>query len=334
MKLRKIILRTSTMHNQLISIAMCTYNGEKFIKEQLDSILSQTYTNIELVITDDKSNDDTVAIIQEYQKKDSRITLYENETNLGFLKNFEKSISLCNGDYIALADQDDIWKKNKLELFMENIQENVLIYSDAIIIDKNSKETGTQLIRPKSNLCNGACNKAFFLNNFISGNTMMFKTELREHILPIPEQMSYHDIWIGYVASTYGTIVYTDEPMTYYRKYEGQVTHQGDVIPKNIIKRLQYKRNLRLKVAKIRIKDIEAFLSLSILKDNDTILLLNLLLEHYKNYEKIYFNFKLYKILKKYTQEVFCSIRESKRNRRAFRNAVGLRLKELSFFIL
>ncbi len=334
MHLKSKHLRGKFMTNKLISIAMCTYNGEKFIKEQLDSILSQTYTQLELIITDDKSSDNTISIIKEYQKNDSRITLYENEINLGFLKNFEKSISLCTGDYITLADQDDIWKKNKLELFINNIHNNVLIYSDAIIIDKNSQETGVQLIRPKSNLCSGTCNKAFFLNNFISGNTMMFKTELREHILPIPEQMSYHDIWIGYVASTYGTITYTDEPMTYYRKYEGQVTHQGDVIPKNIFKRLEYKKNLRLKVAKIRIKDIEAFLSLSILKDDDTILLLNLLLEHYKNYKNIYFNFRLYSILKKYTQEVFCSIREDKRNRRAFRNAVGLRLKELSFFIL
>lgn len=322
------------MHNPLISIAMCTYNGERYIKEQLDSILSQTYTNIELIITDDKSSDRTVSIIKEYQARDKRIKLYENETNLGFLKNFEKAISLCSGEYIALADQDDIWKENKLELFLDNIQDNVLIYSDAIIIDKDSKKTGTHLIQPKSRLCSGHCNKAFFLNNFISGNTMMFKTELREYILPIPEQMSYHDIWIGYVASTYGTITYTDEPMTYYRKYEGQVTHQGDVIPKNIFKRLQYKKNLRLKVANIRKKDIEAFLSLSILKDDDTIRLLHLLLEHYENYEKIYFNYTLYKMLKKYTKEVFCSIRESKRGRRAFRTAVGLKLKQLSLFIL
>jgi len=322
------------MQTKLISIAMCTYNGEAYIKEQLDSILKQSYTNLEIIITDDKSSDKTIEIIKEYQRDDERIKFYENEINLGFLKNFEKAISLCSGDYIALADQDDIWKLNKLETFIQAIQGHSLVYSDAIIIDKESKEVGIELVRPKSNLCKGACNKAFFLNNFVSGNTMMFQKELVEHILPIPEKMSYHDIWIGYVASTYGEITYTQEAMTYYRKYEGQVTHQGDIIPSNIFARLEYKKNLRLKVAKIRAADCEAFLSLKILQDKDTIKILELLLEHYKNFDKIFFNYKLYKLLKLYTQELFCSIRESKRNRRAFRTAVGLKLKIISFFIL
>jgi len=323
------------MKNALISIAMCTYNGEKYIQEQLDSILNQTYKNIEIIITDDRSSDITIKIIKSYQQKDSRIKLYENEKNLGFLKNFEKAISLCSGDYIALADQDDIWKEYKLEQFLNQIASHVLIYSDAIIIDKFSKEVGVELVRPKNRLCSGSCNKAFILNNFISGNTLMFKKELTQHILPIPEKISYHDIWIGFVASTYGTIIYTDEAMTYYRRYEGQVTHQNTDMPKNIFKRLAYKKNLLLNTRiNVNIKNIEAFLSLLILKDRESIILLNLLLNHYRNYEKIYFNFKLYNMLRKYTQEVFCSIRESKRNRRAFRNSVGLKLKLLSFFIL
>jgi glycosyltransferase involved in cell wall biosynthesis len=322
------------MNEPLLSIAMCTYNGEQYLQEQLDSILSQSYVNLELIISDDCSSDSTIRIIERYQEKDPRIKLYKNEKNLGFLKNFEKSISLCTGKYIALADQDDIWKTNKLELFFHEINDNVLIYSDAIIIDKDSNETGTQLVRPKSNLCKGRCNKAFFLNNFVSGNTMMFKQEIVQHIIPIPKHMSYHDIWIGYVASTYGSITYTEDSMTYYRKYEGQVTHQGDVIPTNIFHRLQYKKNLRMKVANIRAKDCEAFLSLKILKDEDTIKILELLLKHYQNFEKIYFNYKLYKILHRYTEELFCSIRESKRPRRAFRTAVGMKLKVLSFFIL
>ncbi|MDH4945500.1 glycosyltransferase family 2 protein [Sulfurimonas sp. C5] len=322
------------MSQPLISIAMCTYNGEKYLQEQLDSILDQTYKNLEIIISDDCSTDSTVQIIENYQNIDPRIKLYKNEKNLGFLKNFEKTIALCSGDFIALADQDDIWKQNKLEKFYNELDDNVLIYSDALIMDKDSKETGTQLVRPKSNLCKGRCNKAFFLNNFVSGNTMMFKQELVKYILPIPEQMSYHDIWIGYVASTYGHITYTEEPMTYYRKYEGQVTHQGDIIPTNIFQRLRYKKNLRMKVANIRAKDCESFLSLEILKDEDTIKTLELLLEHYKNFNKIYFNYKLYKILHRYTEELFCSIRESKRSRRAFRTAVGMKLKTLSFFIL
>ena len=87
--------------NNLISIAMCTYNGERFLNEQISSILEQTYRNFELVIVDDNSKDNTINIIKEYQSKDNRIKLFQNNKNIGFLKNFEKAISLCRGDFIA-----------------------------------------------------------------------------------------------------------------------------------------------------------------------------------------------------------------------------------------
>jgi len=318
----------------LVSIAMCTYNGERFIKEQLDSIFAQTYTNFELLIFDDCSNDATVAIIQEYTKKHSNIYFQQNKNNLGFLKNFEQAISFAKGDYIALADQDDIWKKEKLETFIENIKTHSLIYSDAIIIDENSKESGGQLVEPKNVLCDGACNKAFLLNNFISGNTMMFKQELVKYILPIPSQISYHDIWISFVASTYSTITYTKEPLTYYRKYSGQVTDQTRPKAKNIFEKLKQKREEQIKRANVYKNNLEAFNSLSILPDDSTKEIISLLIQHFSNYNRIFFNLKLYKILKKYTQEVFANNRPSKRPRRAFRTAVGLRLRVLSLFII
>ena len=99
-----------------ISIAMTTYNGEKYLAEQLDSILSQTHTDWELIICDDCSTDSTWQILQEYAQKDSRIKIYKNEQNLGFKKNFEKAIGLCTGDYIALSDQDDVWFPEHLSL--------------------------------------------------------------------------------------------------------------------------------------------------------------------------------------------------------------------------
>ena len=92
----------------MISIAMATYNGELFIREQLDSILTQTLSDWELIVCDDGSTDNTLSILQEYANNDSRIKIYQNETNLGFKRNFEKAIGLCSGEYIALCDQDDI----------------------------------------------------------------------------------------------------------------------------------------------------------------------------------------------------------------------------------
>jgi glycosyltransferase involved in cell wall biosynthesis len=103
------------MQLPLVSIAMCTYNGAKFMAKQLESIINQTYKNLEIVIVDDRSTDDTVAIVEQFAKNDERIKFYQNETNLGFNKNFEKAVNLTTGDYISISDQDDIWLPTKIE---------------------------------------------------------------------------------------------------------------------------------------------------------------------------------------------------------------------------
>src|ERR1700742_3478188 len=99
----------------LISVALCTYSGEKFLQEQMDSILAQTYKNLEIVIVDDCSTDRTIDIINSYAEKDKRIKLFQNDTNLGFNKNFEKALSLTTGEYISISDQDDTWLPQKLQ---------------------------------------------------------------------------------------------------------------------------------------------------------------------------------------------------------------------------
>lgn len=298
----------------LVSIAMCSYNGEIFIKEQLNSILDQTYKNIELIIVDDCSKDETIKIIEEYLKKDNRIKLYKNEINLGFVKNFEKAISLCTGDYIALADQDDIWKKNKLEVFVSEIKDNMLIYSDAILIDKESKETGKQLIRPEGNLVSGKCNKAFIYYNCVSGNTLMFKKELVKHILPIPEKITFHDIWIAFIASTIGEITFTKESYTYYRRYSEQVTRNVQKNYKSITDRLNKKENSYLLHAQNVLNYCTTFKSVDNL-DKEIIEILNIIIEHYSNYKKGFFNFEIYKCLKKYKNELFAIKRVETRSR-------------------
>lgn len=106
-----------------VSIALATYNGERFLGEQLDSLLTQTYSNFEIVISDDASTDSTHKILDEYQKKDKRIKWTVNPNPNGFIKNFEHAISLCKGEVIFLCDQDDVWYENK-------IAEHVKIYKD------------------------------------------------------------------------------------------------------------------------------------------------------------------------------------------------------------
>lgn len=288
----------------LVSIAMCSYNGERFIKEQINSILNQTYENIELIIVDDCSKDKTVEIIQEYLNKDNRIKFYKNENNIGFVKNFEKSISLCTGEYIALADQDDIWKNNKLEVFVSEIKENTLIYSDAILIDKDSKILNKELIRPNANLVKGRCNKAFIFTNCVSGNTLMFKKELIPYILPIPEQMSFHDIWIAFVASTIGTIIPTEESFTFYRRYTEQVTHHKEKNYYSILDKLAKKENFWQNYSQSILNNCIAFKTVNNL-DGETVDMLNIFIEHYSSFNKGFFSFKMYKSIKKHGKELF-----------------------------
>ena len=116
---------------------MATYNGEKFIIEQLDSIINQSYKNIEIIICDDNSTDKTVEILKYYSIK-FPLTIIQNEVNLGIVKSFEISLKNCIGEYIVLSDQDDIFLPNKIEFLLKNIKDSLLIHSDSIIIDKEN----------------------------------------------------------------------------------------------------------------------------------------------------------------------------------------------------
>lgn len=206
--------------NLLISVAMATYNGEKYLKEQLDSIFNQTYKNIEVIICDDCSNDKTVEILEEYRKK-SNLKYFINKTNLGFKRNFEKAISLCNGSYISLADQDDIWLENKIEVLLKNINDFSLIHSACSLIDNNSKII-SPLWRKEDNF-QYSFTKLIF-GNTITGCTVLFKKELLKDSLPIPSQEKYHDWWLALMASKQNGIVYCDEVLVQYRQHSEQDT--------------------------------------------------------------------------------------------------------------
>lgn len=207
--------------NKLVSIAMTTYNGEKFIKKQLDSIINQTYKNLEIIICDDGSIDRTIDIIKEYQKKDKRIKLYINEKNLGFSKNFEKAISLCKGDYIALSDQDDIWELDKIETMVKNINDAVLIYGDEKLIDENDNIIADSFFQITEYIPENDNYKKFYTNCHIYGHNMMFKKELVKDLFPIPFN---YDIWIALKASKKGKIKYINKVLGYYRQHSMSVS--------------------------------------------------------------------------------------------------------------
>ncbi|MBC7746122.1 MAG: glycosyltransferase family 2 protein [Flavobacterium sp.] len=202
--------------SQLVSVVMCVYNGERFIRKQIESILAQTYKDLELLILDDCSTDSSVKIINSYLDGDKRIKLIQNQQNIGFNKNFEKGFQLCIGDLIAVSDQDDIWLPEKIGRLVESLADNLLIYSNSSKID----EHGTML---QSNLNTTIHHvdlpgfKSFLDDNFITGHTCLFKKELLNYVLPFPENLFFYDWWLGFVASYVGRVKYLDEILTKYR---------------------------------------------------------------------------------------------------------------------
>src|SRR5687767_14186749 len=126
------------MEKPLVSVVLCTWNGDRFLKEQVDSILSQTYENFELVISDDASTDGTKEILKAYEAHPKTKIFYQ-ENNIGLIKNFAFATEKSKGNFIAYSDQDDVWLKNKLEKLVSSIGDSALVYSDSLLTDENGK---------------------------------------------------------------------------------------------------------------------------------------------------------------------------------------------------
>jgi len=214
---------------QLVSVAMATYNGEKYIRHQLDSILNQTYKNIEVVIVDDFSADNTFKILTEYAVRDERIKVFSSERNAGVIAAFEKCLSLTQGDLIALSDQDDIFRKDKIELMVRAFDmhpQRDLVLSDLSLIDAENEGIAQSLWRYQSlKPAAGKPFKRLLYSNFATGCSMMISRRLLNFSLPFPKDIHMHDWWIAVVATTAnaGGIHLISEKLTAYRQHGSNV---------------------------------------------------------------------------------------------------------------
>lgn len=202
----------------LVSVAMAVYNGEKYISEQLQSIVDQTYRNIEIIITDDKSSDNTVQIILDFQKRYSNIFLSCNKENSGITKTFENSFKNCKGDFIAISDQDDIWELDKIEVMLNEIGPEDAFYSNSRLIDKNGNclEVDFKSIMNLQSYYSGA---PFLLSKAIPGHNILMKRDFMEKLIPFPEGVLF-DKWISYCSAANNGLKYIDKPLVRYRQHE------------------------------------------------------------------------------------------------------------------
>jgi glycosyltransferase involved in cell wall biosynthesis len=248
------------MQLPLISIALCTYNGEKYLKEQLDSLLAQTYQNLEIIIVDDGSTDNTYRMITDFAEKDKRIQYSQNASNLGYNKNFEKTISLTKGDFIAICDQDDIWEPDKIQVLLDNIGNNWLVISNSVLIDENGKLLDKELLK-SFNFFTGLDFRGILLDNFVTGHTCLMSREFLSHLFPFPA-LGYYDWWMGFIAIYHKKINYVGKVLTKYRLHENSVTQGNERLRKNFENTINMLNN---------------FLSYKGLNDNDRSYIENLL---------------------------------------------------------
>lgn len=219
-----------------VSVALCTFNGEIFLRQQLDSILVQSITVNEIIICDDLSSDGTISILNEYKNNFPQlIKLFFNTKTLGTIKNFEKAISLTNGDLIFLADQDDIWYYNKVEIMSDFFKKNQnckLLFSNGTLIDEKGNVLNSTLWE-KWNFTNDMqnnwkINKNAFKdlvvnNNKITGATVCFNKSLKKYVIPIELPLGYwHDAWLGIHASAQNGLMFIEESLINYRIHDKQ----------------------------------------------------------------------------------------------------------------
>jgi glycosyltransferase involved in cell wall biosynthesis len=273
---------------ELISIAMCTYNGEEYLSEQLDSIVNQSYRNLEIVIVDDCSADNTLGLLKEYALRDSRIRIISNDKNIGFVRNFEKAMSECKGDLIALADQDDIWFPEKIARLAASIGDSWLIYSEVTVINSDGVEQDVRF--PTVKRIDGSCALSLILNNCVTGHACLMRRKLLTVAMPSMSDMPYHDQWLAIVAGAHGKLKASDEVLSFYRK------HGGNAVLKSKSKRKESKVVSANKKFYKTCKFVSLVISSGVLSKEDC----ERLSEFYRLFsrnELVVYNFKLKKFL-------------------------------------
>lgn len=207
----------------MISVVIASYNGEKYIKRQIESILSQISMDDEIIVSDDGSTDNTVGIVKDMMITDPRIILI-NGPKAGYNKNFENAILNAKGEYIFICDQDDVWMKNKVSCVMNEFYKDnstMCIRHDCRVVDSN----GNVIISSYNKYRKSNVNyKKNFLKNTFTGCCMCVRTEWLKKLLPFPEKVFY-DAWIGILSCKYKNAKIIDNKLIDWCRHEGTVTN-------------------------------------------------------------------------------------------------------------
>ncbi|GAP72121.1 glycosyltransferase [Candidatus Symbiothrix dinenymphae] len=212
------------------SVCIATYNGEKYIKEQLDSILSQIGSEDEVIISDDGSTDGTINVIKEIP--DSRIKLIFNDGRHGYTGNFENALNHSSGDYIFLSDQDDVWLPEKCKIVCELLSQYDLVVTNSKVTDENlnvKKESFFDIYNSGTGIL-----KNIIICSTYYGSCMALRQNILPYVLPVPKtKMIDYDVWIGLVAEVVGKVFFCRTPLLLYRRVEQSITSTESLLKRS-----------------------------------------------------------------------------------------------------
>lgn len=218
-----------------VSVCMAVYNGEKYIRQQIESVLRELQPDDELLIHDDCSTDNTAKVIAEF-KQDKRIKFRKNAKKLGVIKNFESVLQEAIGDYIFLCDQDDVWLSGKVTACVNALSNCLLVVTDCIVVDKNLNILFPSFFDVRGS--GAGVIKNIWKNSYL-GCCMAFRKELLNYSLPFPANIAMHDMWLGLVAQTNGNTLFIDEKFSYYRRHDAVVSSTAGVSNFSIFKKIK-----------------------------------------------------------------------------------------------
>lgn len=258
------------------SAILCTYNGQKYLQTQIDSILNQTEKIDEIIICDDQSTDSTHSILNTYQEKNPNLfKIFINEKQLGSSKNFEKALNIASGDFIFFSDQDDIWVPEKVKTTLKVFEENPMaegVFSNAELIDENNN-----ILLDNISLWDSVC---FFESkipkpinlyrililkgNYVTGATLCIKKSVKDFCLPfnITEKTFLHDEWLAYLLSKRNTLFYSSKKLIHYRIHNNQQVGLGNIL-KNIEESESYPEYLKYTLGLIKPKTYKEYKNLA-----------------------------------------------------------------------
>lgn len=207
----------------MITVCIATYNGEKYIGEQLASILPQLSSEDEVIVSDDGSADNTQSVVCGFA--DNRIRIVDGPHSNSPTLNFENALRHAKGDVIFLADQDDVWTADKVKVCMKTLEKNDCVVSDAIVTDDKLNIINTSMYK-MLNVKHGRLYNLICHNGY-SGCCMAFKRKVLDRALPFPDEIPMHDIWIGNVAAFFYSITFVKHQLVKFRRHDNVVSYNG-----------------------------------------------------------------------------------------------------------